>query len=74
MENFQRQEETIMFFVGWYTKKKGGTKITSNTVVKISKNQRLYAQWRLGGNIFYDLNEGTNAKANPSYYYSTDGS
>lgn len=60
-------------FVGWYTKKKGGTKITSNTVVKISKNQRLYAQWRLGGNIFYDLNEGTNAKANPSYYYSTDG-
>ena len=60
-------------FLGWYTKKKGGTKITSNTVVKISKNQRLYAQWRLGGNIFYDLNEGTNAKANPSYYYSTDG-
>lgn len=60
-------------FAGWYTKKKGGTKITSNTVVKISKNQRLYAQWRLGGNIFYDLNEGTNAKANPSYYYSTDG-
>ena len=60
-------------FVGWYTKKKGGTKVTSDTVVKISKNQRLYAQWRLGGYIIYDLNEGTNAKANPSYYYSTNG-
>lgn len=60
-------------FAGWYTKKKGGTKVTSDTVVKISKNQRLYAQWRLGGYIIYDLNEGTNAKANPSYYYSTNG-
>ena len=60
-------------FAGWDTKKKGGTKVTSDTVVKISKNQRLYAQWRLGGYIIYDLNEGTNAKANPSYYYSTNG-
>ena len=60
-------------FVGWYTKKKGGTKVTSDTVVKISKNQRLYAQWRLGGYIIYDLNKGTNAKANPSYYYSING-
>ena len=60
-------------FAGWYTKKKGGTKVTSDTVVKISKNQRLYAQWRLGGYIIYDLNEGTNAKANPSYYYSING-
>lgn len=60
-------------FAGWYTKKKGGAKVTSDTVVKISKNQRLYAQWRLGGYIIYDLNEGTNAKANPSYYYSTNG-
>lgn len=60
-------------FAGWYTKKKGGTKVTSDTVVKISKTQRLYAQWRLGGYIIYDLNEGTNAKANPSYYYSTNG-
>ena len=60
-------------FAGWYTKKKGGTKVTSDTVVKISKNQRLYAQWRLGGYIIYDLNEGTNAKANHSYYYSTNG-
>ena len=60
-------------FAGWYTKKKGGTKVTSDTVVKISKNQRLYAQWRMGGYIIYDLNEGTNAKANPSYYYSTNG-
>lgn len=35
-------------FMGWYTKKKGGTKVTSNTVVKISKNQCLYAHWTTG--------------------------
>lgn len=28
---------------GWYTKKSGGTKVTTATVIK--KNQTLYAQW-----------------------------
>lgn len=30
-------------FKGWYTKKKGGKKITKNTVIK--KNMKLYAHW-----------------------------
>lgn len=38
-------------FMGWYTKKNGGTKITSNTVVKLSKNQRLYAHWSVKTSI-----------------------
>lgn len=32
-------------FAGWYTKKKGGTKITAKTKVTITKNMTLYAQW-----------------------------
>jgi uncharacterized repeat protein (TIGR02543 family) len=32
-------------FNGWYTAKTGGTKITTSTVVKITANQTLYAQW-----------------------------
>jgi uncharacterized repeat protein (TIGR02543 family) len=32
-------------FKGWYTKKKGGIKITSSKKATISKNQTLYAQW-----------------------------
>jgi uncharacterized repeat protein (TIGR02543 family) len=33
-------------FKGWYTKKSGGKKITSKSVVKIKKNQTLYAHWK----------------------------
>jgi uncharacterized repeat protein (TIGR02543 family) len=33
-------------FAGWYTKKKGGSKITAKTKVKITKTQTLYAHWK----------------------------
>lgn len=33
-------------FSGWYTKKSGGTKITANSAVKITKNTTLYAHWK----------------------------
>jgi uncharacterized repeat protein (TIGR02543 family) len=33
-------------FKGWYTKKKGGSKITSKSNVKIVKKTTLYAQWK----------------------------
>jgi uncharacterized repeat protein (TIGR02543 family) len=33
-------------FVGWYTKKSGGTKITSKSKVKITKTTTLYAHWK----------------------------
>lgn len=32
-------------FNGWYTAKKGGKKITSDTVAALQKNQTLYAHW-----------------------------
>jgi uncharacterized repeat protein (TIGR02543 family) len=32
-------------FKGWYTKKKGGKKITANSKVNLKANQTLYAQW-----------------------------
>jgi uncharacterized repeat protein (TIGR02543 family) len=32
-------------FKGWYTKKKGGTKITAKSAVKITKSATLYARW-----------------------------
>jgi|GEM_PF-3214911 len=32
-------------FKGWYTKKSGGTKITKDAKVSLTKNQTLYAQW-----------------------------
>jgi uncharacterized repeat protein (TIGR02543 family) len=33
-------------FTGWYTKKKGGKKITANTVVTITEDITLYPYWR----------------------------
>jgi len=33
-------------FVGWYTAKTGGTKITASSVVKITKTKTLYARWK----------------------------
>ncbi len=32
-------------FVGWFTAAEGGTQITAETIVKITKNTTLYAQW-----------------------------
>ena len=34
-------------FLGWYTAKTGGSKISSNTIVKITSNQTIYAHWQL---------------------------
>jgi uncharacterized repeat protein (TIGR02543 family) len=33
-------------FLGWYTKKTGGIKITKKSIVQIQKNHKLYAHWR----------------------------
>lgn len=33
-------------FLGWYTKKIGGEKVTANTKVTVLKNHTLYAHWR----------------------------
>lgn len=33
------------FFLGWYTAKSGGTKVTSNTAVELTSDHTLYACW-----------------------------
>jgi uncharacterized repeat protein (TIGR02543 family) len=33
-------------FKGWYTKKKGGKRITAGAKVTITKNTTLYARWK----------------------------
>jgi uncharacterized repeat protein (TIGR02543 family) len=33
-------------FMGWYTKKSGGKKITSKSIVKITRNITLYPHWK----------------------------
>ncbi|MFV0528533.1 MAG: InlB B-repeat-containing protein, partial [Lachnospiraceae bacterium] len=39
-------KRTNYTFQGWYTAKTGGTKVTKNTTVKLTKNQTLYAHWK----------------------------
>lgn len=61
-------------FKGWYTKKKGGKKITASSKVKLKKKQTLYARWKLATyTITYDLDGGSNASSNPaSYKFTTE--
>ena len=44
-------------FKGWYTKKSGGTKITTNT--KVKKKVTYYAQWAKAYTLTFDANGGT---------------
>ncbi|MFV0529437.1 MAG: InlB B-repeat-containing protein, partial [Lachnospiraceae bacterium] len=42
-------------FMGWYTKTAGGTQITKNTTVKLTKAQTLYARWKVKMTAVYCL-------------------
>ena len=54
-------------FLGWYTAKSGGTKITETTVVP-NQNTTYYAHWKGEGfNITYDL-DGGKVSGNPDSY------
>nr|DAE33330.1 MAG TPA: Protein-glutamine gamma-glutamyltransferase [virus sp. ctr1v16] len=56
-------------FAGWYTAKSGGSKIGSSSVVRTTKNQTLYARWKLVKyKIQYSLGKGTNSRSNPVGY------
>ena len=47
-------------FLGWYTAKAGGTKITEQTQMTSAASHTLYAHWKiLTYKIVYDLNGGT---------------
>lgn len=56
-------------FAGWYTAKSGGSRIGSSSVVRTTKNQTLYARWKLVKyKIRYSLGRGTNSRSNPAGY------
>lgn len=46
-------------FVGWFTAKTGGNKITSSTKVSITKDQKLYARWAKQYKVTYHANSGS---------------
>ncbi len=50
-------------FKGWFTASSGGTQITNSTVVNLTGNQTLYAQWtqqQLSYTVYYKSVNGTN--------------
>lgn len=56
-------------FAGWYTAKSGGSRIGSSSVVRTTKNQTLYARWKLVKyKIRYSLGRGINSRSNPAGY------
>ncbi|MDR0883530.1 MAG: InlB B-repeat-containing protein [Oscillospiraceae bacterium] len=61
-------------FAGWYTAKTGGTKVTASTVVKLSKNQTLYAHWTANKyTVTFNANGGTAVKAKTIPYNTAVG-
>ena len=59
-------------FAGWYTAKSGGSRIGSSSVVRTTRNQTLYARWKLVKyKIQYRLGKGTNSRSNPTSYTVT---
>lgn len=49
-------------FMGWYTAKKDGTKITASTTVKLKKDQTLYARWASVWTVKFDASGGKTPK------------
>ena len=49
-------------FLGWYTAKTGGSKITETTIVKITSNQTIYAQWKETLITYADLSKNYKCK------------
>ena len=51
-------------FVGWFTSASGGTQITTDTTVKITANQTLYAHWTPNKyTVTFVKNDGSDGKA-----------
>lgn len=59
-------------FAGWHTAKSGGSRIGSSSVVRTTRNQTLYARWKLVKyKIQYRLGKGKNSRSNPAGYTVT---
>ena len=60
-------------FQGWYTKEKGGTKITAETICTLTDDATLHAHWKSTGGytITYILDGGVNNSANPDEFKKT---
>lgn len=60
-------------FLGWFTKSKGGTQITEDTVCYLEDDQTLHAQWEAttGFTITYYMDGGVNHPDNPNDYKET---
>ena len=57
-------------FLGWYTSKTGGTKVTSSTKVTNGKNHTLYAQWSASSSsVIYNANGGSVSPSSKSVTY-----
>jgi Listeria/Bacterioides repeat len=51
-------------FVGWYTAKSGGTKITASTIVSITNDHTLYAHWKANTyKVTFDSDNGSAVSA-----------
>ncbi len=46
-------------FLGWFTRKSGGTKITSSTKVTTTKKRTLYAHWGKKLTVYFNANNGS---------------
>ena len=46
-----KAKRTGYVFKGWYTKNKGGKKVSKNTKMKSTKTLKLYAKWKKNGKI-----------------------
>lgn len=63
-------KRTGFSFEGWFTKSKGGTQITEDTVCNLSDDQVVHAHWKSTGGytITYVLDGGINNKNNSDEY------
>ena len=58
-------------FLGWYTEKTGGTKISSTTTVRILGSQTLYAQWEgIETRVYFDPYGGSTSTSSKLIHYN----
>ncbi|MCD8094786.1 MAG: InlB B-repeat-containing protein, partial [Ruminococcus sp.] len=55
-------------FTGWYTKKSGGTKVTSSTVLSVVKDRTFYAHWKKKYTLTFNANGGSVSTTTKTYY------